>query len=315
MRCSPARVAPATPPSRTERPTDVPAAASSQGAGTSVLRAPTDPARARSALALGRGLPSIVTIILATHERGETADLEGCHAQSEEQQRPDRECDRRIVRGGSRAGRDSSEAKGPPWLAIQRKDLVENETYWMSGTKVFASVEPHPAPGGQYSSLHHPFQSFQWADYSAKPGYRYSYSIVAMYGDPAALQPGASVSVTVTTEPIEGQLHTVHFNRGSVATQEYARRFQNRPPSELGPAAYEWLSRGLLEGIVGFIRRAKGASFGLKEPSTSFGGRRCSMSFTPRTRGRRQDRLRRHRERVRPRELNRGPSLPPRSSH
>jgi phosphatidylserine/phosphatidylglycerophosphate/cardiolipin synthase-like enzyme len=154
--------------------------------------------------------------------------------------------------------------KGLRGFAIQRKDLVENETYWMSGTKVFKSVEPHPAPGGQYSSLHHPFQSFQWADYSAKPGYRYTYTIVAMYGDPAALQPRTSVSVTVSTEPIDGQLHTIHFNRGSVATQEYARRFQNRPPSEVGPAAYDWLSRGLLEGILAFIQRAKGPSFGLK---------------------------------------------------
>jgi hypothetical protein len=36
-------------------------------------------------------------------------------------------------------------------FAIQRTDHTENETYWMSGTKVFESVEPHPASGGQYS--------------------------------------------------------------------------------------------------------------------------------------------------------------------
>jgi hypothetical protein len=53
-------------------------------------------------------------------------------------------------------------------FAIQRTDHTENETYWMSGTKVFESVEPHPAAGGQYSSLVHSFQSFQWADYSGQ---------------------------------------------------------------------------------------------------------------------------------------------------
>jgi hypothetical protein len=50
-------------------------------------------------------------------------------------------------------------------FAIQRTDHTENETYWMSGTKVFKSLEPHPAQGLQYSSQVHPFQTFQWADY------------------------------------------------------------------------------------------------------------------------------------------------------
>ena len=64
-------------------------------------------------------------------------------------------------------GLDVSDAKhkGLLGFAIQRKDKQEEETYWMSGTKVFESVEPHPAAGVQYSSYVHPFQSFQWADY------------------------------------------------------------------------------------------------------------------------------------------------------
>lgn len=77
--------------------------------------------------------------------------------------------------------------------------------------------------------------------------------------------------MSVTTERIEGELHTVHFNRGSVATQEYARRFQNLPPLPLkkggpsaGQAALDWLSRGLVEGITAFIRRAAGPGYALK---------------------------------------------------
>jgi len=163
-------------------------------------------------------------------------------------------------------GINISEAKrqGLRGFAIKRTDHTEQEEYWMSGTKVFESVEPHPAQGGQYSSLKHPFQSFQWADYSAKPGYNYTYTVVAMYGDPKNLEQRMSVAVDVTTEPIVGATHTVHFNRGSPATQEYARRFHNQWPSVYGQAAYDWLSRGLVEGIISFIQRAAGAEFGLK---------------------------------------------------
>src|SRR5689334_9855122 len=164
-----------------------------------------------------------------------------------------------------------SKRKGLRGFAIKRTDNTEKESYWMSGTKTFESVEPHPAPGGQYSSLFHPFQSFQWSDYTAKPGYSYTYTVVAMYGPVTALEQRISVSVMVATEPVEGAEHTIHFNRGSVATQEYARRFQNLPPTPLkkggpsaGQAAFDWLSRGLLEGIVAFLQRAKGAGYGLK---------------------------------------------------
>ena len=153
--------------------------------------------------------------------------------------------------------------KGLRGFAIQREDKTEGETFWLKGMKTFQSVEPHPAPGGQFSSLLQPFQTFQWADYSAKPGYTYVYTVVPMAGPPGALKQGASVSVTVTTESISDD-HTIHFNRGAAASQEYARRFQNKPPSEVGPAAYDWLSRGLVEGIVAFIERAKGKGFGLK---------------------------------------------------
>src|SRR5262249_23562970 len=137
------------------------------------------------------------------------------------------------------------------------------ETYWMKGMKTFPSVEPHPAADEQFSSLVHPFQTFQWADYSVKPGYTYVYTVFAMTGKPGALKQGNSISVTVTTEDIIGD-HTIHFNRGAAASQEYARRFKNQWPSEVGQAAYDWLSRGLVEGIVAFIERAKGKGFGLK---------------------------------------------------
>lgn len=159
-----------------------------------------------------------------------------------------------------------SEAKreGLRGFAIRRTDPAEQETYWMKGTKTFKSVEPDPAPGEQFSSFQHPFQSFQWADYSAKPDRDYEYELVALYGDPGDLRPDGSVKVAVHTEPTIGAEHSVFFNRGSPATQEYARRFKNRPPSEAGPGAYRWLSRGLLESMLAFIARAEGPDWSLK---------------------------------------------------
>ena len=158
---------------------------------------------------------------------------------------------------------DDSLRAGLRGFAIQREDKTEGETYWMKGMKTFASVEPHPAAGEQFSSLEHPFQSFQWADYSAKPGYTYTYTVVAMTGKPGSLKQGTAVSVTVTSESITDD-HTIHFNRGAAASQEYARRFLNRPPDQVGQGAYDWLSRGLIEGIISFIGRAKDKTCGLK---------------------------------------------------
>ncbi|MES2950095.1 MAG: hypothetical protein V4858_16260 [Pseudomonadota bacterium] len=119
--------------------------------------------------------------------------------------------------------------------------------------KTFESVAPHPAPGETFSTRHHPVQSFQWADYGVKPGRDYVYTVVALYGTPAALEPRHAMEIAVHTEPEHDGTYTVYFNRGSVATQEYARRYQDKKPSAAGPGAYAWLSRGLLEAFIAFL--------------------------------------------------------------
>lgn len=141
-------------------------------------------------------------------------------------------------------------------FGFKRLDHLEGEIVWQRGLKTFETTEPHPVSGETFSTRYHPVQSFQWADYSVRPGRKYTYTIVALYGDAADLEPRQEVSVSVTTEVETGPLHSVFFNRGSVATQEYARRFENRPPDEAGPGAYEWLSRGLLEALLNFLGRA-----------------------------------------------------------
>lgn len=141
-------------------------------------------------------------------------------------------------------------------FAIQRKRLSDGEVIWLSGMKTFESVEPNPAPGVLVSSFKHPIQSFQWADYSVAPDKAYTYRIVAMCAPAKALKQGSAVTLAVRTESVNQGKHAIFFNRGAAASQEYARRFQNAKPSDVGPAAYEWLSRGLLEGLERFIGQA-----------------------------------------------------------
>jgi len=163
-------------------------------------------------------------------------------------------------------GLDLRDAKraGCLGFAIQREDHTENERYWLRGMKTFEATDPGLGPGGTVASRQHPFQTFQWADYSAKPGYDYTYTVIPLYGTPAQLVEGDAVSARVATEAETGTQHSVWFNRGAVASQEYARRFQNLAPDKIpNQSAYRWLTRGLLEALLSFIGRASDASYGL----------------------------------------------------
>jgi phosphatidylserine/phosphatidylglycerophosphate/cardiolipin synthase-like enzyme len=152
-------------------------------------------------------------------------------------------------------------------FAIRREDHTEDEAIWMRGLKVFTAVDPGLGPGETVSSRDHPYQAFQWADYSAKPEHDYTYKVVPRLGKPGRLTSGPSVEVRVQTEAEVDGKHSVFFNRGALASQEYARRFENVAPDKLTgeeqAAAYRWLSRGLLEALLAFIQRASGSQFAL----------------------------------------------------
>jgi hypothetical protein len=98
-------------------------------------------------------------------------------------------------------GLDLAEARRPAFrgFGFKRFDHVEGKTAWLPGTKTFEKTEPHPAKGETFSTRYHPIQSFQWADYSARPGHNYTYTIAALYGDPAHLVPQIEVEVSITT--------------------------------------------------------------------------------------------------------------------
>jgi phosphatidylserine/phosphatidylglycerophosphate/cardiolipin synthase-like enzyme len=147
-------------------------------------------------------------------------------------------------------------------FAIQRQDKHEQELTWLRSIKSFASIRD-AAVNEDFNSHSNPFQAFQWADYTAKPGVDYVYKIFPMFGKPGELRDGAPTAVPITTEAGEGKPSSVYFNRGAIASQAYAKRFTNQTPEKAGPSAFEWLTRDLLPGLLNFIGRAKDKSFGL----------------------------------------------------
>ncbi|MEA3438800.1 MAG: phospholipase D-like domain-containing protein [Chloroflexota bacterium] len=140
-------------------------------------------------------------------------------------------------------------------FSIHRLDHTENEAYYLSGMKAFTETDPGFPAGSLYSTRDHPIQSFQWANYSAKPGHDYTYTITALKGAPANLTPHAQTVIDITTESPESGAHDIYFNRGLAASQAYVRRFGDRAPEEVtNRKAFEWLSRGLNEALEDFIR-------------------------------------------------------------
>ncbi len=156
-----------------------------------------------------------------------------------------------------------ADAEGLMGFAIQRTRLSDGETIWLRGNKRFRSVA---APTGfeDASSHDHPFQAFQWADYSAEPGNRYRYRVIPMFGQPGALHDGHVTSVTIDTEPLAGTSHDVHWNRGAIASQAFVRRFPNMTLDQAGAPAYEWLARDLLPGLLSFIAQATDPSCSIR---------------------------------------------------
>jgi len=156
-----------------------------------------------------------------------------------------------------------SDAAGLMGFAIQRTRLSDGETIWLRGNKRFASIAE--ATGFEDANSHeHPFQAFQWADYSAEPGYRYRYRVISMFGQPGALTDGPATSVTIDTEPLAGTSHDVHWNRGAIASQAFVRKFPNKTLDEAGAPAYEWLARDLLPALLAFIAQASDATYSLR---------------------------------------------------
>lgn len=140
-------------------------------------------------------------------------------------------------------------------FSLHRTNHAEQEAKFLMAMKAFAATDPGFPAGAEYSTRDHPIQSFQWADYSAKPGHEYIYTISALKGTPENLTIHAQVTITITTESPETGDQDVYFNRGIAASQAYVRRFGDKRPRDVpNRKAFEWLSRGLNEALEDYVR-------------------------------------------------------------
>jgi phosphatidylserine/phosphatidylglycerophosphate/cardiolipin synthase-like enzyme len=168
---------------------------------------------------------------------------------------------------------DQALCTGHMGFGIHRTDHTEDEAYWLKGSKTFAETDPGLRAGSTYGTNNHPVQGFTWSDFTAKPGHRYTYRVVALKGPPAALVPFREVSVEVHTESDAEHGHDVYFNRGAAASQEYSRRFGRLASLESAPDSdprWAWLSRGAFEGILAFVARARDSGYGLRVAAYEF---------------------------------------------
>ncbi len=146
---------------------------------------------------------------------------------------------------------------------------------WMNGFKVFEETAPNPAPGTLKPTNEHPIQDFQWSDYDATPATATDYVIRPLYGTPSDLRPGTDIELQVATLNHASARHKIHFNRGVVPGQAFARRFGNTYPTpdeqkDITNPKVTWLSRGLVEAALDFVGRARGEAFELRVAAYEF---------------------------------------------
>ena len=156
-------------------------------------------------------------------------------------------------------------------FAIERSEIRVGtvvEHYWLRGIKRFEDKDKGVVAGTPLPTSEHPVQSFQWGDYSVKPGHEYTYRVVPVYGQPLNLElrEADAAQVAIHGEPEVSGEHAIYFNRGVAGSQAYAREFTDPSPKVAHPELpqMKWLSRGLYEALIAFIARAKDSSWGLR---------------------------------------------------
>lgn len=138
-----------------------------------------------------------------------------------------------------------------------KKDTGQHVRITVMGFKVFKERVENPVPGSLYSTYDNPIQSFTWEDFTAYPNSHYTYYFTPLFDDPENIRRGRTVSIRVQTEPDwKANDHSIFFNRGVASSQAYAMKFGNATP-DTKEGAYEWLSRGLKEAIIDFIKQAQ----------------------------------------------------------
>jgi len=168
---------------------------------------------------------------------------------------------------------DPAKRNGLLGFAIQRYTTFNDSTGWLMGALHFPRASH--TPGWLVPSNIAPIQKFRWSDYRVYPDSEYRYTIHPVYApwDNPRLEHGPEV--VVKTASLNNGEHRVIFNRAAAASQAFAHRFEDyikdldtalkakQPAPPLPPKALTWLSRGLVEQILAFIKRAKGTGWAL----------------------------------------------------
>ncbi|AVJ27212.1 phospholipase D-like domain-containing protein [Achromobacter spanius] len=162
-------------------------------------------------------------------------------------------------------------------FAVHRKtfDAAGNveTSHYLRGLKRFEDKDRGLHPGTLVSTSEHPVQSFLWADYTAATGVQYEYAVEPVFGEPKKLRVEEAQGISVrirceTTSAPAGKetRHEIYFNRGVIGSQAYAREFGNVAPDPDAPASrpMKWLSRGLYEALLAFIKRGAKQGMGLR---------------------------------------------------
>src|SRR5262249_19318517 len=126
---------------------------------------------------------------------------------------------------------DESARNGLRGFAFKRF-APDGTSHWLTGMKVFPSLAPQQPPGTgkniHFPTNENPIQSLIWSDYEATPEMGYKYEISAMYGTPGNLQAGHTLTIAAKTEAENDGHHGIWVNRGAIASQRFAEKFQNK---------------------------------------------------------------------------------------
>lgn len=132
--------------------------------------------------------------------------------------------------------------------------LIRSE--WFYGNKKFR-FQQNAGFGSSIPTYQAPFQRFNWNDYTLEPGKFYKYEIVPFWDDPKNLRASAAVELMVTPSANEVDLFGVYTNRGVTSAHAYLNRFGGQTDPHSDKDAQVWLSRGLKESLLHFIKQAK----------------------------------------------------------
>jgi hypothetical protein len=144
-------------------------------------------------------------------------------------------------------------------FAIAEINPKTGKKEWFLTKKHFEKPNETPDKNGSYTTQKQPLQAFYWEDFTVRPGTDYTYEVYPVRGKERKL--GKPCVLKVQSEPEKSGTHSVYFNRGVTGSFAYSKQFNNKKPADMSATelrkARLWMSRGLLEAMEAFLKKAK----------------------------------------------------------